>query len=196
MCHHDFVIGGDCMKIIAVVLISVLLIGCSGSSASMDRALLIRSHLQNGGCEFLTTITADYQDYLHTFRLGCKTDGDGNLNFTVLSPETIAGITGQLSADGGKLTFDDHALLFSVLSEGLLSPVSAPWVFLNALKGGYISGAGEWQEGIKIEVDDTYEENALKLIVYTDAGDAPIAVDIYWQGQRIIEMVVESFGYL
>ena len=184
------------MRIIALLLIAALLVGCAGGNAVMDRALQIRSRLQNGGCEFLATITADYQEYVYTFQLECKTDADGNLNLTVCKPESIAGVTGHISESGGKLTFDKSALLFSLLSEGLPSPISAPWIFLNALKSGYISGVGEYSEGIKIEVDDSYEVNALKLIVYTDANDLPYSAEIFWQGRRIIEMNVDSFHYL
>ena len=184
------------MRIMAFLLTAVLLVGCTGTNATMDRALQIRSRLQNGGCEFFATITADYQDYVYTFKLECKTDTDGNLNFRVCAPESITGITGEISASGGKLTFDEYALLFSLLSEGMPSPISAPWVFLSALKSGYISGAGKYGEGIKIEVDDTYEDNALKLLIYTDADDFPYSAEIFWQGQRIIEMNVESFRYL
>ena len=162
----------------------------------MDRAISIRSRLQNSGCEFLTTITADYNEYAYTFCLSCKTDTDGNLNFSVIKPESVAGISGYLSASGGKLTFEEYALLFSTLSEGLLSPVSAPWVLLNGLKSGYISAVGEYNDGLKIEVDETYEENTLKIIVYTDKYDIPIAAEIFDQERRIIKLDVENFVYL
>jgi len=36
---------------------------------------------------------------------------------------TISGITGSLSQNGGKLTFDDKALAFDVMADGLVSPV-------------------------------------------------------------------------
>ena len=186
ICRHDTGIGGIDMRFIAILLISVILSGCGNVNAEMDRALSIRSRLENSGCEFLATITADYFDYIHTFSMFCHIDKSGSVDFSVVSPESIAGVTGQVSASGGKLTFDNHTLLFSLLSESLLSPVSAPWAFIYALRGGYISGIGKYSGGIKIEINETYEDNALKLLVWVNSENTPVNVEMFDQGVRII----------
>lgn len=184
------------MKIIAMLLVAVLLTSCGSREKANDQSLLIRSRLQNSGCEFSASITADYYDSVYIFQMLCNVDAEGNLTFNVLQPESISGITGRVSSTGGKLTFDEYSLIFSVLSEGMLSPVSAPWVFVKALRSGYICGTGEYGNGFRIEIDDTYEENALKLIIYTDDKLAPSSVEMFWEGRRIIEMTVENFVYL
>ena len=71
--------------------------------------------------------------------MDCKADSSGNLTFTVVKPETISGITGTLSGDGGNLTFDDTALHFELMAENQLSPVSAPWILIKTLRNGYIT---------------------------------------------------------
>ena len=156
----------------------------------------VRSRLLESGCEFSTVITADYQDRIYEFGVMCSCQANGDLFFEVIAPESINGITGTISDDGGKLTFDDKALMFPILSEGLPSPVSAPWIFLKSLKGGYISGAGKAGEGICINLDDTYEENAVKLNVYLSSENIPVSAEMFWQGRRIITLQVENFRFL
>ena len=101
------------MKRILPLLLPVLLLcGCNGADAEMERAMTLRSKMLARGVSFETVITADYGDKLHSFSVSCVADEQGNLTFTVLQPEVIAGITGKITAAGGKLTFDDAASAF------------------------------------------------------------------------------------
>ena len=102
--------------------------------------------LQASACVFRMDITADYEDQLHTFSMDCRMDSQGSVTFTVLKPDTIAGITGMLSGDGGGLTFEDTVLHFPMLADGRLSPVSAPWILMKTLRGGNMIAACE-EEG-------------------------------------------------
>ena len=166
-------------KVPALLLILLLLSGCANARDQIDRALGLRSRLLQGeGCSFTAGITADYGDQLHTFTLECRGDRQGNLAFTVTEPETIAGITGIISGDGGKLTFDDTALDFPLLADGQVTPVSAPWLLLMTLRGGYLTGAGEEGELLRLAVDDSYEEDALHLDIWLDGEDRPVQADI------------------
>jgi len=181
-------------RLFSVLLPLLFLWGCGDSGDAMDRATAFRAELLNGGgCSFTAAITADYSDILHTFQLYCSCDQNGNISFEVKAPESISGITGRLSADGGHLTFDDHALLFPMLAEGRISPVSAPWVFLRALRSGYISGCGEKDGALTIYVDDTYEKDALQVVVCMNEASVPISAEVYYRENRIIAMVVDDF---
>ena len=98
--------------------VAILLTGCSNTNTTLDKATALRDEIERSeGCGFLATVTADYGDSVYTFSMDCTTDKEGNLTFAVTSPDTIAGITGKVSAAGGELTFDDKVLAFQTLRQ-------------------------------------------------------------------------------
>ena len=122
------------------VFVLILLSGCKKESAPLEKAIQLRNQLLGSdGCSFRATITADYGDKLYNFIMDCVSDKDGNLKFVVASPETISGITGEISDHSGALTFDDKVLTFPTMAEGQITPVSAPWVFIKTLRNGYMN---------------------------------------------------------
>ena len=184
-------------RAVSWVLALLLLTGCSSGHQAIDRALELRSRLQGGsGCRFTAKITADYGDTIQYFTVDCKGDDRGGLEFTVKSPETIAGICGSISEDGGKLTFDDVALAFPLLTQEQISPVSGPWIFLRTLRGGYLTNAGEDNGLLRVTIDDTYEEDALKLDIWLDGENMPVRAEILYDGCRILSLEVENFEIL
>lgn len=124
--------------------------------------------------------------------MGCQGDAHGNLSFAVQQPASIQGITGQITTDGGKLTFDDKVLAFSLLAGERLSPVSGPWVLLKALRGGYIAAC----DADRLTLHDSYAEDALMVDVFLGSDQLPIRADIYWEGRRILAMELKSFALL
>ena len=180
-------------KVLPLLLAVVLLTGCCQTPKEVERALALRTRLlQASSCAFDTEITADYGEILHVFRMNCTADAQGGVSFRVTAPESIAGISGTLSKQGGALTFDDTALYFELLADQQLSPVSAPWVLMKALRGGYISSAGVENGSLRISVDDSYEEDALNLEVWLDSEDIPQRADICYAGKRILSLNLEN----
>lgn len=186
------------MKRIAVVLcVLLLLTGCAGTEGQLDRAMALRSKLlAASGCSFDAVITADYGDLSYTFSMNCSADDQGNLRFSVKEPETIAGISGTVSATGGKLTFDDKVLTFGLMADGLISPVSAPWLLVKTLRSGYLTSCGKEGEYLRLSIDDSYADDALHLDIWLGEGDLPIQSDIYWQGRRLLSVKVENFTFV
>ena len=93
---------------ILVLLMALLLTGCGTQKEELDQAMALRAKLMSAaGCSFDADITADYGAALQRFSVSCKADYQGNLTLTVNEPESIAGISGKISAEGGALTFDD-----------------------------------------------------------------------------------------
>lgn len=181
-------------RIPALLLVLLLLSGCANARNQIDRALELRTRLLQGeGCSFTAGITADYGDQLHTFTLECRGDRQGNLAFTVVEPETISGITGIIGSEGGKLTFDDTALDFPLLADGQVTPISAPWLLLKTLRGGYLTGAGNEGELLRLAVDDSYEEDALHLDIWLDAENKPVQADVLYDGRRILSLTIGNF---
>lgn len=175
----------------------LLLSGCSGGKSRLDRAMKLRADLLgSGGCAFTADITADYGDKSYSFTLDCQSDSEGNVTFSVVRPETIAGISGTVSERGGKLTFDDAALDFGLLADGQVSPVSAPWILVHTLRSGYLTSCGEEDGFLRISIDDSYEEDALHLDVWLNESELPSRTEIVWQDRMILSMEVRSFGYV
>ena len=185
------------MKRFLIIIVTFLFMtGCS-KNYNIDSALNLRNRLLNSnGCTFDAVITADYGDEVYIFSMQCQTDASGKIIFKVTDPETISGITGEFSAQGGKLTFDDTALAFQPLTDDQLSPVSAPWILIHTLRGGYLTSAGEDKDYTKISIDDSYEENALHLDVWLDEDSLPVCADILWKGRRILSLDVRNFHFM
>lgn len=182
------------MKWAVVVCLVLLLTGCSLQNSELDRGMALRSKLLSAeSVSFDAEITADYGDKVHNFSMECKTDNLGNLTFSVTAPETISGITGTVTQDGGKLTFDETAVHFDLLAEELLSPVSAPWVMMKTLRSGYLRSAGMEEERLRLTIDDSYEDDALQLDIWLDGNDMPLLAEILQDGRKILSLRVSNF---
>ena len=180
-------------RLICVVLAALLLAGCTGKDEELERAMGLRAAMIAKAVSFDAKITADYGDVSYTFSLNCVSDTKGNLTFKVTEPETLAGITGEISATGGKLTFQDTALAFELMADGQLSPVSAPWVLMKTLRGGYLTSCNQEGEYLRLAIDDSYEEDALHLDIWLNGNDVPETAEIYWQGRRLLSITVSNF---
>lgn len=184
-------------KIAVFLVICLLFAGCGETEGELDRVMGLRAKLLAGdGCTFASEITADYGDRLSTFAMDCLSNEHGGISFTVEEPQTIAGITGTLSAEGGKLTFDEEALAFPLLADGQVTPVSAPWLLMKTLRGGYVTACGMDGELLRVSIDDSYEEDALHVDIWLDGSDVPRRAEFVWQERRILSMTVENFEIL
>ena len=186
------------MKRVLVLLVTMFFLsGCSGGDVALKRAVVLRDTLlQSDGCTFETVITADYGQTLYTFTMSCQADSLGNLTFTVMEPQTIAGISGSISEDGGALTFDDQALAFALLADEQLAPVSAPWLFIKTLRSGYLRACDPTDDGMRMIIDDSYAEDALQLDIWVDDNDIPVWSEILWKGRRILSLEIKNFNYM
>lgn len=181
-------------KLLWVFLSVMLLTGCSGKRDELDRAMGLRAKLLGClACSFDVEISADYGDKLYTFSMRCESDNDGAVQFTVTQPQSIAGITGSIDSEGGKLTFDDTALAFELLADGQISPISGPWILMKTLLGGYLTDCVREDDLLHLDIDDSYENDALHLDIWLDETDLPICGEINYGGRRIVTMDVKNF---
>lgn len=184
------------MKRAAVlVCLLIMLTGCTSENTELERGMALRAKLLSAeSCSFDAEILADYGDKLHTFALACQGDAQGNLTFTVTAPERISGITGTITEEGGRLTFDDTALQFDLMADDQITPVSAPWIFLKTLRGGYLTSAGMEGEQLRLSIDDSYEDDALHLDIWLDRNDLPEKAEILYDGRTILSLTVKNFA--
>lgn len=184
-------------RILPILMLLMLLCGCGGQEHSTGELLLLRQQIQkSAGAEFDAAITADYGDKTYTFGMECHFDCDGNLRFVVTQPQPIAGISGNISEAGGKLTFDDTALAFEMLVDGMLSPISAPWILMRCIRAGYIHGCSMNGETVCTQLDDSYRGQNLQAWVWTDSNKLPVAAEIMYHGKRVLSISVENFKIL
>lgn len=184
-------------RIAALAMILVMLTGCTGNNDALDRAMAFRAKLLAGnGCAFDAVIAADYGDTVSEFTVSCTGDEQGAVTFTVSQPQSISGISGKLSAEGGKLTFDDTALAFELLADGQVTPVSAPWLLIRTLRGGYVVSCGTEGEQLRLSIDDSYADDALHLDIWLGEGDLPVRAEILYKERRILSLDIKNFQIL
>lgn len=185
-------------KVLTLIFVSLLLTGCKDQNQELERMMTFRASLLSGmGCRFQAVVTADYQTELYQFTMDCRGDEQGNLHFTVIEPESISGISGIISIDGGKLTFnEERALAFEMIADGQVTPVSAPWLLMKALRGGCVTSCGTENDMMRVSVDESYDEDSLKLDVWFSNDDIPTNAEILWAGRRILSLEVTKFEIL
>lgn len=182
-------------RFLVIVLCFIFFVGCDTGEDAMEDALQLRQNLTGSTqCNFDCTVTADYSDRIYSFSLQCSFDGQGNMAFSVIEPDSISGITGKMDVNGGKLTFDDQVLMFPMLADGYISPVSAPWLLMQTLRGGYIHSAVKTESGCCIVYHDTFSEEPLQMDVWLDDSRNPNAAEILWKGRRILTLTVTNFS--
>ena len=183
------------MKFFAVlILILSTFCGCSANNSALEKVTALRKQLLvSDGCSFQATISADYEDKVHTFQMDCSTDSNGRLDFTVTAPKTISGISGYISHDGANLTFDETILAFPMLADGQISPVYSPWLFINSLRGGYLSGCSKDLNELCIYIDDSFCEHPLRVEIIADHDAIPTHVEFIWQKRRILSLAIQNF---
>jgi hypothetical protein len=123
----------------------------------------------------------------------CKSDHQGDVIFTVTQPDTISGISGQLTGEGGDLTFEDTVLHFEWMAEEQLSPISAPWILMKTLRSGYMTSACREDGVIRLSMDDSYEKEALRLDIWLNEDQMPERAEILYDAKRILSITVENF---
>ena len=175
-------------------LLLVFLLGCSANDPAMEAALELRSRcLGSSQVSFRAEISADYITHIDSFTLECSQDGDGTLTFAVLEPDDIEGIRGTVSGTEGTVEFDDTVLAFPLMAEGRLSPLSGPWVLMQAIRSGNILAAGREGELFHLTIDDSYADNALTVDLWLEDG-AVCQAEIAWEGRRCLTMTVEEYS--
>ena len=184
------------VKLISLICVVVLFSGCKSSNSLMTNAVTLRENItKSDGCSFSATVTADYGEKLYVFTMDCQTDKDGNMNFSVIKPATLAGITGKIDSSGGAITFDDKVLAFQTIADGQVTPVTAPWLLVKTLRSGYLRDCTDTENGYKISIDDSYAEDALRLNIYVEEN-LPVSGEIFWNGRRVLTLTVDNFTYL
>ena len=118
------------------------------------------------------------------------------MRFRVTEPESIAGISGVLGDISGGITFDDQVLAFEMMADGQITPVSAPWHLIEALRGGYLHGYCETKEGMQVQINDSYMGENIMSEILLDSQGIPLQCQLFWSGRRFMTLTVSNFSFL
>ena len=184
-------------RLLCLIILFLVFCGCHNGKDQLDDSLSLRQQLLSSDkCTFTAEITADYGEELYQFTVECQGDKQGNLEFSVVAPESIAGITGKITELGGSLTFDDTVLAFPPMADGQFTPAAAPWIFLKTLRSGYIVSSTSEGSFTYLQIDDSYSDEALHLDIWLNEEQNPVRGEILWQGRRILSLSVKDFKIL
>ena len=180
---------------VGLLLAVTMLTGCGlmGGGEALDTADRFRKQTAEHSGSFRAGIVADVGDLQFSFSMDCSFDSKGTITFEITAPETIAGITGSITGAGGQLTFDDVALDFELLADGQVTPVSGPWILMKTLLSGYLTACAEEEELLHLNIDDSYEDDALHLDIWLNAENRPTQAEITYDGRRIVAMEITNF---
>ena len=163
----------------------------------MDDVIALRTQIEScKSYRFSVSVAADYGETVSEFVLSCTSDQKDNLKLTVVEPDTISGITCEVSGTSGKIVFDDKLLAFELLADGLVSPVSAPWFLMRSLRSGYIRSCSEMEGKTFLRIDDTYGQISYSVELWLDENLKPASAEVIWEGKRIMSMIISDFEIL
>lgn len=178
-------------KLLLPLILILFFTGCGQGSTPRGMALRQRMNDSNG-CAFTAEVRVYMGKEEYVFSMDCECGNSDAVTFIVTAPESLSGITGELSSGSGSLTFDGQALAFPMLAQGTLSPISSVWVLLHALRGGYLTDEGK----DSLTIEETYQGVPLRLSVALDSEDTPTFAEIFQDGARILSLALTNFRFL
>lgn len=180
-------------RLFAVLMLCVLLFGCTSEESVLASAIEFRAALvQAGGCSFCAEIEADFGNHIETFTADCDFSTDGTARLTLLAPETLAGITAAVTDSGGKITYDGMAVDFGMLANGNVIPAAAPALTALCWCREYISAAG-WEDDIyRVTYEKDFDEKRLLIDTFFK-NDLPICAEVCYNNQRILKLNISDY---
>ncbi len=186
--------------ILAVLMMTLCLslTACSGADNLMQPALDVRAKLlEAGGCSFSADITADFGKTVCMFSADCSYTTDGMTRVEITAPESIAGITATVSADGATVEFDGMLLDFGELAGGHVAPVAAPSILSLCWAGEYISSAGEEGENVLVTYLKGYDKEELTVLTrFSGQTGEPVSGEVIYDGNTVLSVAITAFSYL
>lgn len=185
-------------RVLSLLLIASALISlnaCAKPTGEASPAAEFRAALVNAdGCSFRAEVTADFGDTVQSFTLDCAADADGKTELTVVSPESIAGITATVADAAGTITYDGMAMDFGLLADGQVAPAAAPALAVECWLRAYISSSGREEELYRVTYENGYDEKTLTVDTWFENG-LPISAEVCYNQQRILRLVLTDFAF-
>ena len=114
-----------------MIMALAVLTGCSGQSKVENTAREIQAeYLSATKLNMMILITADYGSRVYDYKI--KYSGDANIGkIEIMEPESIAGLTAEVSVSGTSIEYDGVRLETGSLDKSGLSPLDALPVIIS-----------------------------------------------------------------
>jgi len=184
-------------KFCFVILCLLFLTACGKKQEDIRQpALNFRTTvMKHGGCIYEADITADFGDHAYVFTLACDYTPGQQANFTVLQPQSIAGIGGTVSALGDRIVFDGVDLDFGQLANGYVVPLEMPWLLGQCWTEEYIASVGKDGEYTLITYLHGYDDGEVTVETWLDKNGIPVQSDVTYDGRRCVTVCIRDFRY-
>lgn len=177
-------------------MLSVLLFltACAPSADKAGEAAALRTALlENGGCTFVSRVTADFGETVQSFTLDCDFDaGSGALRFTVLEPQTLAGITATVTDSGASVDYDGMAMELGLLAGDSVMPAAAPALAAICWTDAPITAAGAENDRTRVTYERMLCQRRLTVDTWLENG-LPISAQVCYNQQCILKLEVSEF---
>lgn len=183
---------------VGLLLAVTMLTGCGlmGGGEALDTADRFRKQTAEHSGSFRAGIVADVGDLQFSFSMDCSFDSEGTITFEITAPETIAGITGCIDSGNGKLTFDGASVDFGTMANGMVTPVSGPYVLLSCWRDSYCTACGTEELGLRITMPASYETQALMTDTWLDPQNGiPIYAEVCYNNDRVLSVTISDFTF-
>lgn len=183
-------------RVFLLALALTALCACGGKTdAAMQQALDLRTALgAAGGCAFTAEVTADYGEKIYAYTMDCVCEAGAGARFTLRAPQTLAGISAEISADGARVSYEDTEVGFSTLAGGRLAPMQLPWLLADGWYSGRIRAAGREDGLVRVTCQLGYGEQALTLDTWLGEDGFPRKSTVSCDGQTLLTAEIQNFS--
>lgn len=133
------------------------------------------------------------------FTLRCEYQTQGETVVEVLSPETMAGVRGVLSAGEWVLEYDGQVMNVGALSSQAISPLACVPLLMEGMRQGWVLEENQETHNdtdclrLSLDYDDaTLEDITINLWLNATTG-APVDAEVLVEGQQILQVTFLSF---
>jgi len=184
------------LSAVLMMLVCLLLTSCSRAGNGTKDALVFRERLvEQNGCSFRANIVTEVDHRGYSFTLDAVYHCDAPTQISVSAPETIRGISAEITGRDAVISFDDVALDFGHLNDAMTTPLYAPLVFGESWEEAYIDCGGMDGEEYRATYLLGYGTDELTVETWFRNG-TPVRSEIYRDGKLLISATVESFTFL
>ncbi len=177
-----------------MLLCLLVLTGCAPSQKNADAATAFRAALlESGGCTFVCRVTADFGETVQIFALDCAYDtARGAVDFTVLEPQSLAGITATVTDEGAAVTYDGMAMELGLLAGESVMPAAAPALAAVCWTDAPITAVGAENDRTRVTYERTLCGRRLTVDTWLENG-LPISAQVCYNQQCILKLEFSEF---
>ncbi len=174
-------------RALLLVLTIALVFLCACGGGEEERLQEMRTELDPAGEIVLTAVlTAQSEEKILEYTLSCGYTG-GDTTVTILAPESVAGITAQVSGEELALSYGDAALELELLTETGVAPVAVLPSMISALLEGHLQSTSTGTHGeTDCIVGEFFADDGLTVSLWFQETDlVPVYGELWENGVRV-----------